>query len=47
MRGVYTYLGGVEGHLHDVLIMIRGSQMKDGEDVLPARLDLAGLGVQL
>lgn len=27
---------GLEGQLHDALILVRGSQVEDGEDVFPS-----------
>ena len=36
---------GLEGQLHNALILVRGGQVKDGEDVLPAWADVCRLGV--
>ena len=35
---------GLEGHLNNVDIMVRGSEVEDREDVLPARHDVGGSG---
>lgn len=37
--------GGLEGQLHDALVLVRRSQVEDREDVLPARADVRRLGV--
>ena len=37
--------GGLEGELHDALVLVGGGQVEHGKDVLPAGADVAGLGV--
>ena len=37
--------GGLEGQLYDALVLVRSSQVEDGEDVLPAWADVRRLGV--
>ena len=36
---------GLEGELHDVLVVVSGGEVEDGEDVGTARLDVVALHV--
>lgn len=37
--------GGLEGQLYNAFVLVRGSQVEDGEDILPAWADVCCLGV--
>lgn len=37
--------GGLEGQLHDALVLVGGGQVEHGQDVLPAGADVGRLGV--
>lgn len=36
---------GLKGQLHDALVLVRGGEVEDGKDVLPARADVCRLRV--